>query len=105
MVPEGVDEYVGVTADFLEHGAQMFRRKDPTSQGSFGIPTSDLPSTPANTFYRLDRALPKAGFGDAERKLGEPSHAAPAAVPPRTQRTGTPDLLPVTGAKRRRPAT
>jgi transposase len=73
MVPEGVDEYVGVAVDFLKHGAQMFRRKDPKAQGSFWIPTSDLPSTPANTFYqRLDRALAKAQFGDAVRKLCEP---------------------------------
>jgi len=39
----------------------MFRRKDAEAQGSFWIATSELPSTPANTFYqRLDRALTKA---------------------------------------------
>lgn len=51
----------------------MFRRKDPEEQSSFWIPTSDLPQTPANTFYqRLDRALAESGFGDAVRALCAP---------------------------------
>jgi transposase len=51
----------------------MFRRKDRKQQSTFWIPTSDLPSTPANSFYRrLDRALAEAGFGDAVRALCEP---------------------------------
>lgn len=39
----------------------------------FCIPTTELPSTPANTFYeRLGRALARFGFGDAARGLCEP---------------------------------
>jgi transposase len=48
----------------------MFRRKDVEPQSSFWIRTSELPSTPVNTFYqRLDRALADTGFGDAVREL------------------------------------
>lgn len=55
----------------------MFRRKDAAQQPSFWIPTSDLPSTPVNTFYkRLDRALTKSGFGEAVRRLCEPFYEA-----------------------------
>lgn len=51
----------------------MFRRKDRAEQSSFWIPTSELPTTPANAFYgRLDRALRESGFGDAVRALCEP---------------------------------
>lgn len=51
----------------------MFRRKDPEQQSSFWIATSELPQTPANTFYqRLDRALSDSGFGDAVRALCAP---------------------------------
>jgi transposase len=55
------------------HGALMFRRKDRDQQSTFWIPTSAIPSTPANTFYQqLDRALTKSGFGDAVRALCAP---------------------------------
>jgi len=51
----------------------MFRRKAREPQSTFWIPTTELPSTPANTFYeRLDRALTESGFGDAVRTLCEP---------------------------------
>ncbi|MCA1790287.1 MAG: transposase, partial [Thioalkalivibrio sp.] len=51
----------------------MFRRKAREPQSTLWIPTTDLPSTPANTFYeRLDRALSKSGFGDSVRTLCEP---------------------------------
>jgi transposase len=51
----------------------MFRRKDAEPQSSFWIPTSELPSTPVNTFYqRLDRAFAETGFGDAVRELCAP---------------------------------
>ncbi len=51
----------------------MFRRKDAEQQSSFWIPASELPSTPANTFYeRLDRALAESDFGDAVRALCAP---------------------------------
>jgi hypothetical protein len=53
--------------------AKMFRRKDPALQPSFWIPTSKLPSTPVNAFYRrLNRALSNSGFGDAVRALCVP---------------------------------
>lgn len=51
----------------------MFRRKDREEQPAFWIATSNLPTTPANTFYRrLDRALGSFGFGDTVRGLCEP---------------------------------
>jgi transposase len=51
----------------------MFRRKDREPQSTMWIPTTALPTTPANTFYeRLDRAFAKAGFGDAVRALCAP---------------------------------
>jgi transposase len=57
----------------LRHRATMFRRKAREPQSTFWIPTTDLPSTPANTFYeRLDHALAETGFGDAVRTLCEP---------------------------------
>jgi len=50
----------------------MFRQKDPAEQSSFWIATSDLPSTPVNTFYqKLDRVLAETGFGSAVRELCE----------------------------------
>jgi transposase len=57
--------------------ATMFRRKDREQQPSMWIATSDLPTTPANTFYqRLDQALAKSGFGDAVRALCEPFYVS-----------------------------
>lgn len=51
----------------------MFRRKDPAEQSSMWIATSDLPSTPVNSFYqRLDRVLTKMGFGEQVRELCAP---------------------------------
>jgi transposase len=51
----------------------MFRSKGPPPQATLWIPTSELPSTPANTFYqRLDQALAKAGFGDTVRQACAP---------------------------------
>lgn len=51
----------------------MFRRKAREPQSTFWIPSTELPSTPANTFYeRLDRAFTESGFGDAVRTLCEP---------------------------------
>lgn len=55
----------------------MFRRKDRNQQSTFWIPTCDLPSTPANSFYqKLDRALSKSGFGDSVRALCAPFYAS-----------------------------
>jgi transposase len=55
----------------------MFRRKDRDQQSSIWIPTSDIRSTPANTFYqKLDRALSNSGFGDAVRALCAPFYAS-----------------------------
>jgi transposase len=51
----------------------MFRRKDPEAQVSLWLPTDELPSSSANSFYqRLDRALKASGFGDAVRELCAP---------------------------------
>lgn len=59
----------------------MFRQKDPERQPSMWIATSDLPTTPANTFYeRLDRALNKFGFGKAVRELCEPFYESDTSV-------------------------
>lgn len=67
----------------------MFRRKDREPQSSFWIPTSDLPSTAANAFYRrLDRALSESGFGDAVRALCEPFYESD------TSRGGRPGIDP-----------
>ena len=58
----------------------MFRRKDPEPQPGFWIATSDLPSTPANAFYRrLNRAFTESGFGDAVRALCEPFYETDAS--------------------------
>ena len=58
----------------------MFRRKDPAEQSSLWIATSDLPSTPANSFYRkLDRVLTGMGFGDTVRELCRPFYVADAS--------------------------
>lgn len=67
----------------------MFRRKDAEPQSSFWIPTSELPSTPVNTFYRrLDRALAETGFGDAVRALCAPFYESD------TSRGGQPGIDP-----------
>lgn len=51
----------------------MFRRKDAEPQASFWIATSELPATPAHTFYqRPDRALAGIGFGDTVRAICAP---------------------------------
>ena len=58
----------------------MFRRKKPAEQSSLWIATSDLPSTPANSFYRkLDRVLTGMGFGDTVRELSRPFYVADAS--------------------------
>jgi transposase len=58
----------------------MFRRKDTQQQASFWIASSDLPSAPANAFYRrLDRALDESGFGDAARALCKPFYESDAS--------------------------
>lgn len=51
----------------------MFRKKDPEAQASLWVAASELPSSPANSFYQgLDRALEASGFGDAVRELCAP---------------------------------
>lgn len=51
----------------------MFRKKDPEAQWSLWVAASEMPSSPASSFYqRLDRALEASGFGDAVRELCAP---------------------------------
>src|SRR6056297_1483961 len=51
----------------------MFRKKDPEAQASLWVSASEMPSSPASSFYqRLDRALEASGFGDAVRELCAP---------------------------------
>lgn len=51
----------------------MFRKKTPEEAPALWIPTSDLPSTPADSFYqKLDAALKAFQFGDAVRRLAAP---------------------------------
>lgn len=58
----------------------MFRRKAADPQASFWIATSELPATPAHTFYQqLDRALIATGFGDTVRALCAPFYESDAS--------------------------
>lgn len=51
----------------------MFRKKDAEQQQTIWIATSELATTPANTFYqKVDRALESFCFGDSVRALCEP---------------------------------
>lgn len=51
----------------------MFRKKTPEEAPAFWIATSDLPSTPADSFYqKLDVALSGFGFGEEVRGLAAP---------------------------------
>ena len=51
----------------------MFRKKTPEEAPTFWIATSDLPTTPAHSFYqKLDEVLTECGFGDEVRRLAEP---------------------------------
>lgn len=61
----------------MSRGAEMFRRKDPAEQSSMWIATSDLPSTPVNSFYqKLDRAFDEMGFGDRVREFCKPYYVS-----------------------------
>lgn len=58
----------------------MFRKKTLEEAPSFWIATSDLPSTPANSFYhKLGAVLSEAGFGDAVRRLSAPCYEMDAS--------------------------
>ena len=51
----------------------MFRKKDAEQQQTIWIATSELATTPANTFYqKVDRALESFCFGQSVRALCEP---------------------------------
>jgi transposase len=53
----------------------VFRKKTVEPAPSFWIARSDIPTTPANTFYRrVGAALHAAGFGDAVRQACAPSY-------------------------------
>lgn len=56
----------------------MFRKKDPPAQQTLWIPTTEIVSTPANTFYaRLDQALEANDFPRQVRELCRPCYAEP----------------------------
>ena len=51
----------------------MFRTKTPEEAPAFWIATSDLPATPADSFYqKLDAALTAFQFGEEVRRLAAP---------------------------------
>jgi len=51
----------------------VFRKKTPEEAPTFWIATSDLPCTPAHSFYqKLDAALAEFGFGEQVRGLAAP---------------------------------
>lgn len=53
--------------------ATVFRQKTPEEVPAFWIATSDLPSTPAHSFYqRLDQVLTACRFGEKVRRLAAP---------------------------------
>lgn len=57
----------------------MFRKKPPDEAPPLWIATSDLPTTPANTFYqKLDRVLGTSQFGDEVRRLCASSYTMDA---------------------------
>jgi transposase len=54
-------------------GDTVFRKKTRDEAPTFWIATSDLPSTPADSFYqKLDAALRDCAFGDTVRQLAAP---------------------------------
>jgi transposase len=67
----------------------VFRKKTPTEVPSLWIATSDLPTTPATSFYaKLDRVLAERQFGDAVRRLCAPHYEMDA------QKGGRPGIDP-----------
>lgn len=58
----------------------MFRRKTGEPQETMWLPTADIVTTPANSFYqKLDHALGAFGFGDQVRALCAPYYCADAS--------------------------
>lgn len=58
----------------------MFRKKPPEEAPAFWIATSDLPSTPAHSFYqKLDGVLAACRFGEAVRRLAAPFYEMDAS--------------------------
>jgi transposase len=61
-------------------GGPVFRKKTPEEAPTFWIATSDLPSTPATSFYQtLDRVLTESHFGDEVRRLAAPFYEMDAS--------------------------
>jgi len=57
----------------MTEGDTVFRKKTRDAAPTFWIATSDLPSTPADSFYqKLDAALRDCAFGDTVRRLAAP---------------------------------
>ena len=58
----------------------MFRSKISDPQETMWLPTADIVTTPANSFYqKLDQVLASRGFGDHVRGLCEPYYCADAS--------------------------
>ncbi len=58
----------------------MFRQKPPEEAPMLWIATSDLPSTPAHSFYqKLDRVLAACRFGEEVRRLAAPFYEMDAS--------------------------
>jgi len=62
-------------------GGLVFRKKTPEEAPTFWIATSDLPVTPANSFYqKLDAALAEFRFGEQVRGLAAPFYEMDARL-------------------------
>ena len=58
----------------------MFRKKTPEEAPTLWIATSELPVTPAHSFYqKLDAVLTECQFGDEVRRLAAPYYEMDAA--------------------------
>jgi transposase len=59
----------------------MFKKKTAEPQQTIWVPTTEIVSTPANSFYeRLNTALDSFGFGDQVRALCEPFYCTDESV-------------------------
>ena len=65
--------FARLPSPLMTEGVPVFRKKTPEEAPTFWIATSDLPSTPANSFYqKLDAVLSAFTFGDEVRRLAAP---------------------------------
>lgn len=65
--------FARLPSTLMTEGAPVFRKKTPEEAPAFWIATSDLPATPANSFYqKLDAVLAECRFGEEVRRLAAP---------------------------------